>query len=127
MLLQHQRQGIRRHNTIHKQQFLCTAHSSLFSVFVAKPSSPLSKYSPLSVRHCVQFVQTIAITFAKVHRHNIRVKNSARDEECREHRVSLWLGSMFLIPALRSPEQSCLAPSTWTMLQGHEDHSLDPT
>lgn len=26
---------------------------------------------------------------AKVHRHSARVKNSARDEECREHRVSL--------------------------------------
>lgn len=32
-----------------------------------------------------------------------------------------------LNPVLKSPEQSCLAPSMWTVLQGHEDHSLDPT
>lgn len=30
-------------------------------------------------------------------------------------------------PVPRSPEQGCLAPSVWTVLQGHEDHSLDPT
>lgn len=127
MLLQHQRQGIRRHNTIHKQQFLCTAHSSLFSVFVAKPSSPLSKYSPLNIRHCVQFVQTIAITFAKVHRHNAKVKNSARHEEMQRAQGITLARQHVSNLVLRSPEQSCLAPSMWTVLQGHEDHSLDPT
>lgn len=62
------------------------------------------KNSPLNVRHGVQFVQTLAITFIKVHRHNAWVK------ECREHRVHSVLADVSN-PVMRSPEQSRHAPA----------------